>query len=225
MVILPLIGVKKLMSDTEINPLATSVAALIAEDGYSWNEAKSKILQENSSLSFNALPKNDDIASALREHYAIYDPQGHRERLLEMRKTALIVMTELERFRPLLTKGVLNGCADKFSDIYLYLESEDVKAVEIFLLDMNLDIEVSESSEAQKTTSAEEIVFEAPQRRDGYFRAHDIPLLVRATVFERYPHFSRKRKKKPDQWQIEAETMEIATIDELKELINLTENS
>ena len=211
------------MNDIEINPFAASVAALVAENGYSWAEAKKRILNENPHISYNELPKNEEIESALREHFAIFDPEGHKERLLELRKSALVVMKELEKFRPLLTKGVLSGCADKFSDIIILLESEDVKAVEIFLLDMNIDIEVVETWEDQKNSPVEEITFEAPLMRGGYFQSHDIPLTVKVKLFEHYPYFPNKHKKKPDKWQINEEATEIATINDLERLIELTE--
>ena len=95
--------------------LAAEAAAIIAEGVPDWSEARRKLAEEYEITSSAQLPDDDAIESALREHYAIFDPKGHAERLLELRRAALIVMKEVSDYKPLLIRGVLNGCADKYS--------------------------------------------------------------------------------------------------------------
>ena len=105
--------------------LAAEAAAIIAEGVPDWSEARRKLAEEYEITSSAQLPDDDAIESALREHYAIFDPKGHAERLLELRRAALIVMKEVSDYKPLLIRGVLNGCADKYSDIYIAVECDD----------------------------------------------------------------------------------------------------
>lgn len=114
--------------------LAAEAAAIIAEGVPDWSEARRKLAEEYEITSSAQLPDDDAIESALREHYAIFDPKGHAERLLELRRAALIVMKEVSDYKPLLIRGVLNGCADKYSDIYIAVECDDAKSLEILSL-------------------------------------------------------------------------------------------
>ena len=108
------------MRNKDTRGLAAEAAAIIAEGVPDWSEARRKLAEEYEITSGAQLPDDDAIESALREHYAIFDPNGHAERLLELRKAALIVMREVSDCKPLLIRGVLNGCADKYSDCLLY---------------------------------------------------------------------------------------------------------
>ena len=56
------------------------------------------------------------------------------------------MMQELASFNPYLTGAVLNGTAGEHSDIHLQLFAESAKDVEIFLLNKNVDFEVSETT-------------------------------------------------------------------------------
>ena len=116
------------MRNKDTRGLAAEAAAIIAEGVPDWSEARRKLAEEYEITSGAQLPDDDAIESALREHYAIFDPNGHAERLLELRKAALIVMREVSDCKPLLIRGVLNGCADKYSDIYIAVECDESKS-------------------------------------------------------------------------------------------------
>ena len=186
-------------------------------------EKAMKLAEEYEITSGAQLPDDDAIESALREHYAIFDPNGHAERLLELRKAALIVMREVSDCKPLLIRGVLNGCADKYSDIYIAVECDDAKSLEIVLIDREIEIEVFPNERPGKNEPVEEIVFEAPVIRGGYFDRQHLTVWVRLKVFEDHAKIKNLIKKNPDPWQIEEETAKTANIEQLERLISLTE--
>ncbi len=87
-----------------MQPLA---AGIIAEKGLPWNEARSEILESNPHLSTSMLPSDEQIETALREHYAIFDPEGHKRASKETSVDGSNGrVKELEQYSPLLTKGV-----------------------------------------------------------------------------------------------------------------------
>lgn len=213
------------MSNKEKITLASEIATIIAEGQSDWNEARKTIAEEFQIRSLSQLPKDEEIESALREHYAIFDPQGHASRLLELRKTALRAMKEVSDYKPVLTRGVLNGCADKYSDIFLLAECEDPKALEIELIDRGIEIEVLPNDRYGKNEHEEEIVFAAPLIRGGYFDKNHTTVWVRMKVFTDKAVLKNKGSKLPDQWQIKEEAAKTADIEALRQLIQLTENS
>ena len=62
-----------------------------------------------------------------------------------MRATALQVMDALAEFRPYLTGAVLNGTAGEHDAVHLQLFADSAKEVEIYLLNRNVNIEISET--------------------------------------------------------------------------------
>ena len=204
------------------NKYAALAAGIIAEKGLPWNEARSEILESNPHLSTSMLPSDEQIETALREHYAIFDPEGHKERLRELRLMALTVMKELEQYSPLLTKGVLNGCADKFSNIYIDLAADDPKEVELFLLDRNIDFESYPIEGRTKRDPVEELIVEAPSLRNGVLRDQHISVWVVLRVYDGHQQGKKKQNKLPDQWQIEEESFKFATIEYLKKILDKT---
>ncbi len=205
--------------------LAAEAAAIIAEGVPDWSEARRKLAEEYEITSSAQLPDDDAIESALREHYAIFDPKGHAERLLELRRAALIVMKEVSDYKPLLIRGVLNGCADKYSDIYIAVECDDAKSLEIDLVDRQIEIEVLPIERPGKNEPVEEIIFEAPIIKGGYFDREQLAVWVRLKVFENRAKIKNLTKKAPDPWQIEEETAKTADIEQLEKLISLTEEN
>jgi hypothetical protein len=67
------------------------------------------------------------------------------QRLLQLRQLAAELMEELDRFHPYLVGAVLNGTAGNHSDIYLHLFADNTKDVAIYLLNKDVQFEVSES--------------------------------------------------------------------------------
>src|SRR5450830_1396508 len=72
------------------------------------------------------------------------DARRHPARLLHLRQLAVQLMEELARFNPYLTGAVLNGTAGEHSDIHLQLFTSSAKDVEIYLLNKNINFDVSE---------------------------------------------------------------------------------
>ena len=126
--------------------------------------------------------------------------QSQSTRLHSLRQRALDMMEELAEFHPHLTGAVFNGTAGKHSHIHLQLFTENVKAVEICLLNQNKDISVTDAPLTQSGIQAMETIH---FQHDGetfhlsLFHPNDQRKMVKAT-------------KAP---------MERAGIDELKRLL------
>lgn len=121
------------------NHIAHLAARLMAEDGVEdYALAKRKAAREAGAQDTRELPTNDEIDEALRTYRQIYHQQEHRERLRELRETALRAMREFSRFNPHLTGSVLSGSAGKYADINLQLFTDDAKAVELYLIDRGI---------------------------------------------------------------------------------------
>ena len=125
--------------------IAALAARLMAEDGISdYRFAKRKAARQLGAPETEALPNNAEIEAELRSYQAIYQEDEQRERLLEMRKTAVEVMRLLEPFHPYLTGPVLDGTAGRYADIDLEAFPDNSKEVEIFLLNLGIRFEQNE---------------------------------------------------------------------------------
>ena len=125
--------------------IAAAAARMMAEDGINdYGYAKRKAARNLGYGEGTSLPTNDEVQIELRTYQSLYQEDEVRERLREMRETALIVMTELADFRPYLTGAVLDGTAGRASNIEIDLFADSTKDVEIFLLSRNIDYRSSE---------------------------------------------------------------------------------
>jgi hypothetical protein len=149
---------------TEAEALRAEIAALaarmIAEDGADYGSAKrraAKQLLGNQKIKGDILPDNSQVELEVREYNALFFGDSQPQRLLHLRKLAVELMQKLERFNPYLVGAVLNGTASKHSDIHLHLYTDNSKEVAIFLLNLDIQYEVSESlnkrREAMETLS------------------------------------------------------------------------
>lgn len=132
-----------------LNAMRRSIAALaarlMAEDGISdYGLAKRKAARQLGAPETEALPNNAEIEAELRAYQAIYQEDEQRERLLDMRRTAIEVMRLLEPFRPYLTGPVLDGTAGRYAEIELEAFPDSSKEVEIFLLNKGIRFEQDE---------------------------------------------------------------------------------
>jgi hypothetical protein len=91
------------------------------------------------------MPDNAQIEEEVRIYNDLFFSESQPARLLRLRKLAVRLMEELAQFSPYVTGAVLNGTAGEHSDIHLQLFPESAKDVEIFLINKNVDFEVSES--------------------------------------------------------------------------------
>jgi hypothetical protein len=142
--------------------IAAAAARMIAEDGADYATAKRKAARQvlgNAKVRGEIMPDNEQIEEEVRQYNELFFGDTQPARLLHLRKLALQMMGELAQFSPYLTGAVLNGTAGEHSDIYLQLFSESAKDVEIFLLNRNVDFEVSESSRARNGEPVETLSF------------------------------------------------------------------
>jgi hypothetical protein len=126
--------------------LALAAARLIADGGLDYGTAKRKAAQQvfdGAAPPRGAMPDNAEVDEALREHLALFD-DDHPARVARMRRVALDLMTSLAEFRPYLTGAVWKGIVAEHAPIHLQLFHDDVKDVEIRLLNDGFDFEVGE---------------------------------------------------------------------------------
>ena len=90
-----------------------------------------------------AMPDNDELDAALREHLALFD-DAHPARVARMRGVALALMDALAEFSPHLTGAVWKGIVAEHAPIHLQLFHDDPKDVSIRLLNDGLEFEVGE---------------------------------------------------------------------------------
>lgn len=129
--------------------IAAAAARLIAEDGADYATAKKKAVKQilgNVKVRGEIIPDNGQIEEEVRIYNDLFLSDSQPARLLHLRKLAVRLMDELAQFSPHLTGAVLNGTAGEHSDIHLQLFTESAKDVEIFLINKNVDYEVSETA-------------------------------------------------------------------------------
>ena len=128
--------------------IAATAARMIAQDGADYGTAKAKAARQVLGVDRptpNALPDNIQIEDEVRRYQALFHGPAQAARLLHLRRAALEVMEQLAEFRPYLTGAVLNGTAGEHDVIHLQLFADSAKEVEIWLLNRNVDIDISET--------------------------------------------------------------------------------
>jgi hypothetical protein len=126
--------------------IAAAAARLVADGGLDYGAAKRKAARQllgDGAVPRGALPDNDQLDEALREHLELFD-EDHAARVLRMRQVSLRLMRELDGFRPYLTGAVWKGIVSEHAPIHLQLFHDDHKDVEMFLLNRGIDFAVTE---------------------------------------------------------------------------------
>ncbi len=139
--------------------IAASAARMIAEDGADYGTAKQKAAQQafgNSRVPGNCMPDNSQIEEEVRLYNALFFADSQPARLAHLRTLSVEMMTELAMFNPYLTGAVLNGTAGEHADIHLHLFVDSPKEVEIFLLNKNIQFDISDGDN-----------FNRPEKRRG----------------------------------------------------------
>ena len=125
--------------------IAAVAARLMAEDGIDdFALAKRKAARQLGAADTQSLPANDEIETELRAYQSLYQGEEQRERIHELRSVALEAMRSLADFNPYLAGPVLKGTAGRYADNDLQLFTDDLKAVELFLVNRNFVYAVSE---------------------------------------------------------------------------------
>ncbi|MGM9483755.1 hypothetical protein ACS5PN_21340 [Roseateles sp. NT4] len=131
------------MSDSE--EIAAAAARLIVDEGMDWGPAKQRAARDLG-VPRAALPGNDEVEDAVREHIAIFHADTQPAELRALRELAALWMARLAEFRPHLTGAVWRGTATRLSNIHLQLYCDDSKATEIALIDRGIDFDVAETT-------------------------------------------------------------------------------
>ena len=128
--------------------IAIAAARMIAEDGLDYATAKRKAARQvvgETRIEGTWLPDNDQIEEEIREYQALFQSDSQPAVLRRLREIALDWMQRLEAFNPFLTGAVLNGTAGEHSDIHLQIFCDNAKDVAIWLLNANVQYDVSET--------------------------------------------------------------------------------
>jgi hypothetical protein len=124
--------------------IAASAARLIVEEGMEYGPAKRRA-QRDLGLDGRrdvALPDNDQLEDAVREHIDLFHADTQPAELAALRVVARRWMRRLAEFRPHLTGAVWRGTATRWSAVHLQLYGDDPKSVEIALLNAGVDYDV-----------------------------------------------------------------------------------
>ncbi|MET0266750.1 MAG: hypothetical protein ABW202_14170 [Duganella sp.] len=128
--------------------IAAAAARLVAQDGADYNTAKRKAARQilgDTQPPPNLLPDHAQIEAEVRIYQSLFHADTQPARLFRLRTLAVDIMDGLAAFNPFLTGAVLNGTAGPHDDIHLQLFADSAKEVEIFLLNRNVQIDISES--------------------------------------------------------------------------------
>lgn len=128
--------------------IALVAARMVAQDGADIDTARRKaarqVLGVNQPVP-NMMPDDIQVEDEVRKYLALFGGADHGERLAQLRTTALQVMEALADFNPYITGPVLQGTAGEHDDIHLQLFADSAKEVQIYLLNRNVNIEISET--------------------------------------------------------------------------------
>jgi len=130
------------MTDTVQQEIAVAAAAMVVDEGLDYGQAKKRALKALGLPARTALPDNDLVEAAVREHIALFHADTQPAELRALRELALVWMERLAEFRPHLTGAVWRGTATRLNDIHLQLYCDDSKSAEILLLNKGIDYEV-----------------------------------------------------------------------------------
>jgi len=119
--------------------IAAVAARLVVEEGLEYGPAKRRALKQLGLGPRTALPDNEVVEDAVREHIALFCADTQPTELRALRLCARRWMERLAEFNPHLGGAVWHGTATRLSDIYLHLFCEDEKAAEIALINMGVD--------------------------------------------------------------------------------------
>lgn len=124
--------------------VAAAAARLIVEEGMDYGPAKRKAAQllGGGRPRGAALPDNDQLEDAVREHIALFCADTQPGELAALREIARQWMERLAAFRPHLAGAVWRGTATRHSPVQLQLYCDDPKSAEIALLDLGVRYEV-----------------------------------------------------------------------------------
>ena len=125
---------------TAAEEIAHAAARLVVEEGMEYGAAKRKALRSlGNAGSRTALPGNEELEDAIREHIELFCADTQAAELRALREVALLWMERLAEYRPHLSGAAWRGTATRLSAVHLDLYCDDPKAAEITLINAGVD--------------------------------------------------------------------------------------
>ena len=173
--------------------ITRQAAKLIAEGLTDYHAAKLKAARQLNCLDKNALPDNQEIEAALREHLHLFAADTQPQALAALRHVALRAMRWLQiegqavtgladaaefAFEPWITGAVLNGTANEYSEIELELVGVEAKTMEFILLNRGIEFDLQETNPRSKSYKPAD----TPKPIQYHLEFEDAPLVI--TLYE-----------------------------------------
>ena len=122
--------------------VAQEAARLMSEHGIrDFHHAKLKAAERLGIVDTQALPRNNEIEDALREHQRLFHGDTQPQALRARREAAVEAMRFLRGFDARLVGAVLEGTADEHSAVCLHVFSDDPEAPGLFLREQGIPLE------------------------------------------------------------------------------------
>lgn len=146
--------------------ITRQAAKLIAEGLTDYHAAKLKAARQLNCLDKNALPDNQEIETALREHLRLFAAHTQPQTLAALRNVALRAMRWLQiegqavagasmkgefLFEPWIAGAILSGTANEYSEIELELVGVEAKTMEFILLNRGIEFVLHETNLKSKS--------------------------------------------------------------------------
>ena len=123
--------------------VAQEAARLMSEHGIrDFHHAKLKAAERLGIADTQALPRNNEIEDALREHQRLFHGDTQPPALRARREAAVEALRFLRGFDARLVGAVLEGTADEHSAVCLHVFSDDPDAPGLFLREQGIPLEV-----------------------------------------------------------------------------------
>jgi hypothetical protein len=173
--------------------ITRQAAKLIAEGLTDYHAAKLKAARQLNCTDKNALPDNQEIEAALREHLSLFAAHSQPQALAALRQAALRAMRWLQiegqglagtslgtefAFEPWITGAVLNGTANEYSEIELELVGIEPKTMEFILLNRGIEFNLQEMNPKSKSYKPTDAV----KPIQYHLEFEDVPLVI--TLYE-----------------------------------------
>ena len=127
--------------------IAAAAAALVADSGLDYGSAKRRALRQMvlpDSAPRGAMPDNEEVDEALREHLELFDPEGHRARRQAICLAATALMEILEPWAPMVTGAAWKGLVTEHAVLHLQIDDGHAKEVAIALINQGLNFDATE---------------------------------------------------------------------------------
>jgi thiol-disulfide isomerase/thioredoxin len=129
--------------------MAAVAAALVADSGLDYGAAKRRAARHLGLADTSpkgAMPDNEEIDEALREHLDLFDAAGHEERRESIQLAAIELMEQLAQWSPLITGAAWKGLVTEHAVLHLQIADGHAKEVAIDLINRGLDFDAAETT-------------------------------------------------------------------------------